>query len=175
MDGSPNSSGAFRRIAAADWVRGLGVALLAGGLASFFLSGLVLALVAFVAGATAMVLPWRAAAAHVKAHPPEPPSAPPTGAERFMRALKTVGDFRDQANGWYLREEAMPTSAWDVLCDEILDWANRTLKFEAAERLAESIRKASPRTPTSDNRRSAGEMVASLLEFQRSLTNAEVL
>jgi hypothetical protein len=175
MDGGQQTSGVLRRIPAADWLRGLGAALLLGGLSSFVLPGVVVGALAVLAGVGAMVLPWRAAAAQVRAHPPQRPTAPPTTAERFMKALKTVGDFREQANGWYLREEAMPTEAWDVLCDELLDWANKALKFETAARLAGLIDKASPKAPSSDNRRCAGELVASLLEFQRSLANAEVL
>ena len=175
MGGGRAGSEVLRHIPAADWLRGLGALLLVGGIASFALPWAGVIPLALVTGVGAMVLPWRTAAAQLKAHPPTPVPVAPTSAERYMRALKTVGDFRDQANRWYLSEQAMATVAWDVLCDEIVDWANAALKIEAAERLAAVIVAASPTAPTSDNRRNAGALVASLLEFQRSLTSPEVL
>ena len=175
MDGGPGPSEVLRRIPSADWLRAFGAALLVGGLASFVVPWVGVLALALLGGAGAMVVPWRAAKAHLIAHPTTPAPQAPTSAERYMRALKTVGDFRDQANRWYLSEEAMPSVAWTVLRDEILDWANASLKPECAERLAAVIEAASPTAPTSDNRRNAGALVGSLLEFQRSLTSPEVL
>jgi hypothetical protein len=164
-----------KRIAAVDWLRGLGAALILGAIASLALPTGAVVAIALAGGVAAMVPAFLAARRNLEAHPPVPAAAPPTSAERFMRAVKTVGDFKDQANRWYLSEQPMPSSAWDVLCDELLDWANTTLEPETAERLAELIRAASPQAPTSDSRRNAGTLVGSLLDFQRTLTSAEVL
>jgi hypothetical protein len=174
MGGGPTSE-VLRKIPAADWLRGLGAALILGVVASFALplAGVVAA--AVLGGVGAMVMPWRAAAANWKARPASPVPTAPTSAERFLRAVKTVGDFREQANRWYLSEQPMPANAWDVLKDSVLDWANAALRPDAAERAAAVLHAASPQGPSSDNRRNAGMLVASLLEFQRTLTNAEVL